>query len=300
LRRFAFASVLALSCAPDLHDDPTLVDAPAIVAVRSEPPEVSPGASVNADALVVSKDGTVAATSLAWALCTSPKGPAENGVVNSDCLADAATPVGEGSPLAFAIPSDACALFGPDTPPGNFRPRDPDATGGFYQPIRLRFDDALAVDLERIICNLRTAPADVAAEFRSRYVPNHNPTLRSATASVNPAVVALTALPAGERIDLAVAWNAGDAESYVVFVPGSATLATARETLRVTWYATGGTFDNDGTGPDPNNASGTTSMNVWTAPSGPSAPTRVHFWAVLRDSRGGLDFSAWDGTVVEK
>lgn len=42
-----------------------------------------------------------------------------------------------GPELTAPLPLDACARFGPDPPPGNARPRYPDATGGFYQPLVL-------------------------------------------------------------------------------------------------------------------------------------------------------------------
>ena len=50
----------------------------------------------------------------------------------------------------------------------------------------------------------------------------------------------------------------------------------------------------DRTGPD---AEKPRSSKVWTAPASGST---VHFWAVLRDSRGGMDFGEWKATVAGK
>jgi hypothetical protein len=58
--------------------------------------------------------------------------------------------------------------------------------------------------------------------------------------------------------------------------------------MRVSWYATGGSFLHDVTGraaEDPE----TYTQNEWTAPA---APGPVYLWAVLRDNRGGIDFSS--------
>ena len=69
--------------------------------------------------------------------------------------------------------------------------------------------------------------------------------------------------------------------------------------MQVAWYSTDGAFDTESTGraeTDP----ATTTSNGWSAPS-TAATEPVHLWVVLRDSRGGVDFAAYDVelTVVQ-
>ncbi|HSS40206.1 MAG TPA: hypothetical protein VLT58_15670, partial [Polyangia bacterium] len=65
-------------------------------------------------------------------------------------------------------------------------------------------------------------------------------------------------------------------------------LLQQRESLRVSWYASAGSFVHDVSGrasDDPE----TYTQNQWTAPT---TPGPVHLWAVLRDNRGGIDFAS--------
>jgi hypothetical protein len=64
--------------------------------------------------------------------------------------------------------------------------------------------------------------------------------------------------------------------------------------MRVSWYASGGSFVDDRTG-RPDTDLGTNTDNIWTAPD---APGTVTLWAVLRDSRGGMTWKAYR-VVVE-
>ncbi len=66
------------------------------------------------------------------------------------------------------------------------------------------------------------------------------------------------------------------------------TLDMQRESLRVSWFATGGAFAHDVTGRAQTDTE-TFTQNVWTAPESPGP---VYLWAVLRDDRGGVDFAA--------
>jgi hypothetical protein len=76
------------------------------------------------------------------------------------------------------------------------------------------------------------------------------------------------------------------AENYVYFDLVTRTLLDKRESMRVSWYANGGSFQDDRTGRAEDDV-GTTTDNIWTAPIRAGVVT---IWAVLRDSRGGL---AW-------
>jgi len=65
--------------------------------------------------------------------------------------------------------------------------------------------------------------------------------------------------------------------------------------MRVSWFATDGSFDQDRTGRDETDMT-TATDNDWVAPTTPGV---VHLWLVLRDSRGGIDWRALDLTVVD-
>jgi hypothetical protein len=290
----ALAAFAALACAPALPDTPWLVGEPRILAVQLDPPEAAPGTDVAARVLVASTDGTVGDAAVDWAFCRTPKPPAENRTVNEQCFGDGAEPAGAGPSVYLALPPDGCALFGPETPPGDFRPRDPDSTGGYYQPIRAQFQGHTAITLARISCNLRSAPTDVALELKARYLKNTNPLIRSVDARVDGSLLPLDQIPTGSDVQFSVHWSPEDEERYVLYDTASRNLVGATEALDVAWYTTGSAPTSSHSVGE---ATARSAETTWRAPSGPGT---VHFWAVLRDSRGGSDFTAWDAIIVDR
>jgi hypothetical protein len=293
-RPWLFALAMA-SCVPGLGPGDWLVASPRILAIQAEPPEGKPGATATYRALVVTPQGTTGVAGVDWRWCVAPEPLTENGAVASACLGTASLrPAGTGPTITAATPTDACSLFGPDTPPGGFRPTDPDATGGYYQP--LRTDSAGApttFGLVRVLCNLARAPAATASQFAATYVLNANPHLLPLVARVSGAVVDLASVPRSAAVDLEAAWPAGDAETFVYFDPDSQTLSTQRESMRVAWFATAGSLATESTGRAADDPLATTT-NTWTAPAGGTA----HLWVVLRDNRGGVDFASYDVTLA--
>jgi hypothetical protein len=285
-------------CQPDFGQPLSLVTGTRILAVRGQPAEAAPGALVSFDVLAASPDGTIAAPPLSWALCDQPKPLTDNNVVADACLG-ALPPIGAPAPTTITlVPDDACRLFGPDTPPSTpgqpaLRPRDPDATGGYYQPIRATWTGTVAFGLERLRCNLAGASLAIAEEFQMRYTSNQNPQLTPLVAADEGQPVALDALPAGRKITFTVGWTAASPESYPVLDPASQTLVDHREAMRVSWFATSGAFAEERTGRDETDPALTTSDD-WTAPANPGP---AHLWVVLRDSRGGVDFASYQLTV---
>jgi hypothetical protein len=261
-----------------------------VLAIQADPPEAKPGTMATYTALVADADGS----SLVWHFCIAPEPLTDNGSVASQSVAGASlVAVGFGSSIHAATAANACALFGPDTPPGGFRPRDADITGGYYQPLLVDGIDGPALYMARIRCNLGGASIDVAAQYASSYVVNANPHLASLVARAANADVSLHAIPAGARVELEASWTDADAESYAYFDPASQTVVTKRESIRVAWFANAGTLDTESTGRGEGDPA-TTSQNVWHAPAGGAAT----LWVVLRDSRGGVDFAAFDVTVA--
>ena len=271
------------TCKPDFGERASLVTAPRLLAVRAEPPEAAPGGTVTFTPLVASSDGTVAGLHVGWAFCATSKPLGENDVVGADCLGTAVRPISEGPTAVAVMPSDACALFGPEPPPGA-RPRDADVTGGFYQPLRAALGGAPTIALLRVVCNLGSASADVAANFKARYHANKNPAL---------SIEVPTSASPGARLTFHASWPAGDAEAYVAFDGATQTVEGRREAMRVSWFVSDGALDADHTGRDESDPQ-TATDDAWTAPSSAGI---VHVWVVLRDSRGGVDFAGADVSV---
>lgn len=288
------ATTLA-ACIPSLGPGDSLVTSPRILAVRAEPAEVKPGGKTTFTVLVAAPAGSVSAPDVAWSYCSAPKPITEDNVVSSACLETSSlVALGAGATRTATMPMDACALFGPDGAAKGLRPRDPDATGGYYQPLRLDLPGAsTAFELARVRCNLANADADAATAFAAAYVANQNPTLQPLGVLRGGQSVPSTALARGEHLTLRASWPSSSAETFALFDASSQTVTKQRESMQVAWYVTGGALDTESTGrasTDP----ATTSDDGWTAPS--SAGT-VFLWTILRDSRGGVAF-AQDELVV--
>lgn len=268
------AAAAVAACEPGLDQRLAIVDAPRVLAIVAEPAEARPGAAVTYRALVASPEGTLDAAPR-WSYCTAPKPPTEDNVVSTSCArGDALQPIGDAAAVTAALPADACARFGPEVPPGDLRPRDPDPTGGYFQPVRADVGPLIAFGLARVTCKLPGTTAELAREYELRYAANENPVLEAP---------ALAAVPAHARVPLTASWPAGAAEPYLHFDPLAQALVLRREAMRLSWFATAGALDVDASavGEDELATSVTT---TWHTP-GPGPAT---LWFVLRDSRGGV------------
>ncbi|MCU1277656.1 MAG: hypothetical protein JWM53_1202 [bacterium] len=291
--------LLAAGCRPDFGAPLSRVSSARVAAVKLEPAEAAPGATVTATAFVVSPDGA-AMPAIAWSLCLAPKPTTVNDVVDPSCLQPGGTSAlgSSAAPLPVTLPSNGCRLFGPDTPPQTTgqppaQSRAPDVTGGYYQPLRLDLDGAPTIALARIRCALAGASFDVAAEYAAEYAANRNPSLTPLAAFVGGTPVALDAIDAGSVVTLAVGWTAESVESFPVLDPAAQRLVTHREAMTVSWLASDGTIASANSGRGEDEAALFTTT-TWTAP--PAAGV-VHLFVVLRDSRGGVDVAAWDAQV---
>ncbi len=298
--------VAALGCKPDLGAPQSLIIGPTILAIRGTPPESAEGGMATYDALTVDVSGTVAAPQINWALCLAPNPPANGNDVADACLTIPDDTTMPAPTFTATLSSNACTLFGPEAPPPMkgqppMRPADPDTTGGFYQPVRATWEsDAgplLAFAQQRITCRLANAPTDVAAMYAADYVPNNNPTLADLVLDPSGTATSLyvadeTAAPpaatvsAGQKVTLQADFSSDSAETFLFWNVLTLTLDMQRESLRLSWFATGGAFEHDATGRGQTETE-TFTQNVWTAPA---TPGPVYFWTVLRDDRGGIDF----------
>lgn len=279
-------AALAPGCKPDLDDRPSRVIAPRVLAITSEPAEAKPSTRVKYTILWAAPDGA-AAPAIGWAFCRTPKLLSEDAAVSPECARGAGVlPLpGDGLEIAAETPADACALFGPDVPAGEYRPRDPDPTGGFYQPVLAAAAGERAFGFHRIRCNLAGASADVVSDFGKRYRPNENPRLADVVALDGDRVVPWDALPAGGRVTLRASWDPGAQETFAWYDPRAERIVDRRESLRVSWFASGGELDLDRTGRGEDEATASSDDGFAVPASGAG---RV--WVVLRDSRGGASF----------
>jgi hypothetical protein len=297
MRALAAAAALGLAgaaCLPDVDERLSVVDAPRVLAVVSEPAEAAPGDEVGHRVHVAGPDGPIDASAASWAYCTAPKPATEDNAVSAACLGDEASiALGDGAAIDAVMPDDACLLYGPDTPPGGFRPRDPDATGGYYQPVRVELGGEVAFGMHRVRCNLDGVPLAIARDFRDRYVADRNPAAPVVAARADGAPLDLGApIPAGSRVDLLASWPADDAEAFLALDRATQTLVDRREAIRISWFATAGALAVDSSG-RPEDDPVTAAANLWEAPAEPGT---VHLWAVIRDSRGGS--AVWHRAVT--
>jgi hypothetical protein len=208
------------------------------------------------------------------------------------------------------------------------RPVDPDTSGGYYQPVSVFLGGPggpqyLIYDM-RLSCGFAGANQNAQGELQSHYHLNDNPIV--AGLSSNGVMLApdtsgkTNSVAAGSTVPLEVSWPTcpmtdvcGDgicgpdetlmscakdcktpkgcagAERFVNFDLGSQSVLDQRESIQVSWYATGGTFDNDSTGRDANDTNETSDDN-WHVPS--QAGT-AHVWVVLHDARGGVGWAGY-------
>lgn len=272
--RWLLVLALLAGCDNALDQRLAILDQPRVLAVIADPAEGQPGAAVRYTVVVGSPDGAVDATP-SWAFCAAPKPPTEDNAVSDGCLQQKnLLPLGSEPEVTANLPANGCLQFGPETPPGNFRPRDADPTGGYYQPVRVDVDGLLAFGLSRITCHLATAPSNVAFMYDMDYAANQNPTL-------DPLVVG--PVHAHQAVTLTASWPASAVESYLFYDPLTQALVTRREAMRLSWFATGGALDVDASAVGEAD-SATQVSTIWHPPdAGPAT-----LWLVLRDSRGGL------------
>lgn len=305
----AVASCVALvACKPSVGQAPSLITDYTLLAVRGEPPEARPGSNVTYSFLLASPQGTVDTAEAVWDICQTPKPPSESNSVASACTGAPDAGVGiAGQTFTAPMPTQACRLFGPIAPPpvpgqAAVRPRDPDTTGGFYLPVQVWLPNTTAgaisgFAMERITCNLANASRDIVGRYNNEYTANQDPRIDRADvvdASGNGAELSLTPVPvsANATINLEVVVADGSSEVFPVYDQEAMTLVDQAETLRVSWFASGGSFEHDRTTVE----SGTLSSgNRWTCPG---VPGIYWVWLVLRDSRGGTDFKSYAVEVL--
>lgn len=305
LELLALAALLtAPACLPSFEDRPWRVEEARVLAVRSTPAELEPGQSVTYEALIARPEGG-GDELLSWSFCTQPRRAEERGAVSSACARGEAL---EPTPNPALVPSDACARFGPNSPPTEGdappqRPADPDASGGYAIPVHASASLSADTSVEafgktRIRCDLVGATRPVFDEFEERYVNNQNPALEAIELEAAGTLTTLDPLgapplvAADEHLRLRLRTAPEAIEPYLRYELELGSLSEVEETLRVRWYFSGGelerALDIQGPGPAGEAASFET---AWTAPSEPGP---VRGWVVVSDDRGGTSWLAFE------
>jgi hypothetical protein len=323
-----FAVVAVVGCKPDLQGRPSLIDAPRVLAIGSVAAEASPGDNVTYDVLVAGPSDVSAQTQFDWALCNARKPLAESGPIAQVCLQPSASELqalGNSVTVSATIPKDVCQVFGPITPvqkagEPSVRPEDPDTTGGYYQPVRLLTRDAgegdqYEVGVTRLLCGIALgASQENTLRFTKEYRANTNPAIDALELDLGSDVkfgidFAEDSSPKTVRVGSTGRFNAtwaacpgtpGDAsctgsEAYLSFDAAQQALLDRRESIRISWYATDGSFEHDRTGRTEAEAGVPSTSNNWTAPDSPS---RVQFWLVIRDDRRGVSWVTFELDIV--
>ena len=280
-------------CVPTWTDDPALVTGSRIIAITAEPPEGAPGSRRDPDRGGGQCGGSRLAGArvgvLQDAQAAVRKRSGQSRVRDGSAAARVHRPL---RPFPRAYRWRRAGYSVRRRPPGYgdrppLRPRDPDPTGGYYQPVRAAGAGPVAFGAVRILCNLASAPLEAALELRRRYRPNQNPRLAGISATLDGDTVPLDALPVDRAIDLVAHWGAEAAEVYPAFDPAAQALRERRESLRVSWYVTAGTILHHQTGRAEMDSE-TSVSTIWRSPPEPTPGLPIHLWAVFRDSRGGV------------
>ena len=315
------ASSLLAGCTPELDDRGFSIAGPRLLAIAATPAEAEPRAAVTFRALYVDAQGERSTGDLAWAFCTARKPLTEQGTVSSECVRaggpDLAT-LGSGAAVSGALPDEGCRLFGPDRPAPEAgepvgRAVDPDPSGGFYQPVRLRVSDGgvfTAIGAARLTCGISGATPEQSVDFVKRYRRNENPAIaalakaRAGSSTLitpdAPGAAAGATVARGERVTLRASWDAcptgstpascAGSEQYVWFDPEARVVSLRREAIRVAWFTTAGALATDSSGVAEDDAAGSDTDNTWTAPD---TAGEARLWLVVRDDRGGVGWQIY-------
>lgn len=283
-------SVLLLSAcapAPEQFTPASFVEKLRVLGVRAEPPDVAPGGRTTLDALVVDAQPN-RTHSYVWVICD----PDPTGVLGSPCATQQAARdpgelLGGGVPGIHVHPFTRTATWEAPAnafdglPPGSVaRRRGLEAT-----VLLIVFEGE---DLEAL------RRGEVEAQFALKRVrvvdagttPNRNPRIADVTLDGVPLPAdAAPEVPRATPFSLAAAHDPALEEPFAR-VLSDGTEEARTEPSVFSWFTTGGRFEQLG---------GLTSNTIGPAPvtlQPPDAGARVDLFVLLRDGRGGLDWTA--------
>jgi hypothetical protein len=284
MRRLIFVSLIfAGACNNNGFDPINYVSSLRLLDVKSTPAEVAGGMTATMTA-TWANPGKPTPT-IDWDYCTLAAGSNVGSGIAFGCVEpDMAMPsylhaIGSGETVSFTMPTFTIAQLG-----------FPDATGGFYLPVRIRMHD----DTQQLtsIFRLRIYPGSISPN-----PPNANPSImglyRVPSADAGPSLqMEITAASPPvvhnkDLVDLRTLLTPGSEETYLaitgVSASGVPTTQKKTETVSITWYSTAGEFTQQVTGPDKPDTTWKLDIHV------PAPGSTIDMWIVALDERGGSD-----------
>jgi hypothetical protein len=241
-----------------------LVDDLRVLAVRAEPPEAAPGATITFDALVGDVEVPSRAFRRGWALCT----PGVDGVATCGDPGRV-TALGTGSTATWTVPDDLLDDLSPD-----------DAAIG--RDVYVVF----GIELDGLDSAPEEGEHDVAfkrVRISTNPEPNANPVIEALLLDRNSSEAPLP-VDVGARTELLVLATQESRQQYMLHGD------LEQEDMRYTWLVTRGSIADPVSWGD----SGGVSETRWAVPG--SGEPDLMLWVVLRDGRGG---TAWARQRVE-
>jgi hypothetical protein len=287
MRRFYVAvAVVVAGCSNDF--DPASYLAPGslrVLGVVAEPAEAVPNGT---STLTVITPDLPTLPTYEWTVCTQPPQPGSSSI-DPLCL--------EADMGSFLHPVAGSGPSAQVTMPADARPMTlgvPDATGGFYVPVKVRA--TMGADILDTIYGLRLALPGIEP-------PNHNPTIASVSLVDEPLdaspmnVTDLSADPtaptpvaAGSEPTLRLTVTPESFETYpqLTGTPPNTTVTMTMEQPRFFWFADAGIFSEDTTGSEQPD----TQLKLDDAKHHrPGVGDRITVIVVVRDERGGTAFT---------
>ena len=284
------AAILALTavagCSNDF--DPASYLAPGslrVLGVVADPAEAAAG---DTSTLTVITPDLPASTTYDWVVCTQPPPPGTASVdplcLEADMGDFLVTQPGNGPSATVTMPADAS-------------PKTlgiPDASGGFYIPVKVRA--TMGADVLDTVYGLRLALPGIEP-------PNHNPTIASASLvsesldaspmsvtelSTDPPAPTPVAVGSEPTLRLTLTPDSFEVYPQLTGTPPNTTITMTTEQPRFFWYADAGIFTNDTTGSDQPDTQLKLDDNKHHPPR---AGDRIHVLVVVHDERGGTAFT---------
>jgi len=286
MRIFLVAALLVAGCANDF--DPSSYLKPGqlrVLGVVADPPQAAPGETSKLTVITPNDPNDV---TWEWSICTQPPPPGTASVDELCLEAD----LGAG----ILIPVDSTTSTAKVTMPVDASPRSlglPDATGGFYVPVRIRArmgDQQLDA-----VYGLRLAIPQLP--------PNHDPVVDSAalvsepldaspmlvselsTDPTNPTPVAFRTQP---TLRLTLTDDSYEVYPQLTGAPPNIMITMTTEKPRFLWFADAGFFSQDATGRDQPDTKLKLDDDKHRAPA---LGDLINLWVVVHDDRGGTTFT---------
>ncbi|MDB4965314.1 MAG: hypothetical protein JWN44_1003 [Myxococcales bacterium] len=256
-----------------------------ILGVVADPPEAAPGET---STLTVITPDLPAPVSYEWVVCTQPPPPGSSSV-DPLCL--------EADMGNFLVAVDGGGPSARVTMPSSASPQTlgvPDASGGFYIPVRVRAH--MGEQTLDVVYGLRLAIPGVLP-------PNHNPTIASAALvddpldaspmnvtelSTDPAAPTPVAAHTQPTLRLTVTPDSFEVYPQLSGTPPNTTITMATEQPRFFWYADSGLFTEDTTGAEQPD----TKLQLDDPKHHqPAVGDRINLFVVVHDDRAGTTFT---------